>query len=262
MLCDLMGLPRSSYYYVPQSRDDGELRDAIERTCLRYTRYGYRRVTPVLKREQFRVGKERVRLLMRDMGLQVRQRRRKVSTTVSDGEVPYPNLLKGLGIQYPDHVWCGDISYIGLMDGSVAYLAILLDIYTRMIRGWALRRDLSELLTQEALSKALGTGHKPQVHHSDQGSQYTASKYCARLRDLGAEISMSAKGRAWENPFAESAIGHLKDEEVWIKEYVDFADAYTNLSYFLDVEYNHDRIHSALGYLTPAEFEAQYEAPK
>ena len=128
MLCDLMGLPRSSYYYVPQIRDDQELRDAIERTCSRYTRYRYRRVTPVLKREQFRVGKERVRLLMGEMGLQVRQRRRKVRTTVSEGEAPYPNLLKGLEIQYPDHVWCGDLSYIGLMDGSMAYLAILLDI--------------------------------------------------------------------------------------------------------------------------------------
>lgn len=259
MLCDLMGLPRSSYYYVPHPRDDRELRDAIERTCLRYTRYGYRRVTPMLKREQYRVGKERVRLLMGEMGLQVQQRRRKVRTTVSEGESPYPNLLKGLNIQYPDHVWCGDISYIGLMDGSTAYLAILLDIYTRMVRGWSLRRDLSELLTQEALSKALGTGHKPEIHHSDQGKQYTAHRYCARLRSLGTEISMSAKGRAWENPFAESAIGHLKDEEVWTKEYLDFQDAFSNLSYFLDVFYNHERIHSSLSYMTPAEFEAQYQ---
>jgi len=145
------------------------------------------------------------------------------------------------------------------MDGSTAYLAILLDIYTRMIRGWALRRDLSELLIQEALSKALGTGHKPNIHHSDQGSQYTAGQYCARLRDLEAEISMSAKGKAWENAFAESAIGHLKDEEVWTKEYVDFQDAYMNLSYFLDVFYNHERIHSSLNYMTLAEFETQYE---
>jgi putative transposase len=213
----------------------------------------------MLKREQYRVGEERVRLLMGEMGLQVRQRRRKVRTTVSEGEVPYPNLLKGLEIQYPDHVWCGDISYIGLMDGSIAYLAVLLDIYTRMIRGWSLRRDISELLIQEALSKALWTGHKPEIHHSDQGSQYKAHDYCARLRDLGTEISMSARGKAWENPYAESAIGHLKDEEVWTKEYVDFQDAYMNLSYFLDVFYNHERIHSSLNYMTPAEFEAQHK---
>ena len=262
MLCDLLDLERSSYYYVPQIRDDQELRSAIERTCLRYPRYGYRRVTPMLKREQCRVGKERVRLLMGEMGLQVRQRRRKIRTTVSEGEAPYPNLLKGLDIQYADHIWCGDISFIGLMNGSSAYLAILLDIYTRMIRGWALRRDMSELLIQEALSKALRTGHKPEIHHSDQGSQYKAHNYCSRLTSLGTEISMSAKGRAWENAFAESAIGHLKDEEVWTKEYTDFEDAFTNLSYFLDVEYNHNRIHSALGYLTPSEFEAQYGTRK
>ena len=116
--------------------------------------------------------------------------------------------------------------------------------------------------TQEALSKALQTGHKPEIHHSDQGSQYTASQYCARLRGLETEVSMSAKGRAWKNPFAESAIGHLKDEEVWTKEYIDFQDAFSNLSYFLDVSYNHERIHSSLNYLTPAEFEAQYEVER
>ena len=131
-----------------------------------------------------------------------------------------------------------------------------------MIRGWALRQNLSELLTQEALSKALQTGHKPEIHHSDQGTQYTAYGYCARLSSLGTKISMSARGRAWKNPFAESVIGHLKDEEVWTKEYIDFQDAYSNLSYFLEVFYNHERIHSSLGYLTPAEFEAQYETKK
>jgi transposase InsO family protein len=145
------------------------------------------------------------------------------------------------------------------MDGSMAYLAILLDIYTRMIGGWSLRRDLSELLTQEALTKALQTGHKPEIHHSDQGKQYTAHRYCSRLRSLGTEISMSAKSRAWENAFAESAIGHLKDEEVWLKEYIDFQDAFSNLSYFLDVFCNYERIHSSLSYMTPAEFETQYK---
>ena len=261
LLCGLLDLSRSSYYYLPAVRDDGELRYAIEQTCLRYTRYGYRRVTPLVKRKH-KVGKDRVRLLMKDMDLQVRKRRRKVRTTQSDDTCPYPNLLKGLDISYPDHVWCGDISYIGLMNGSMAYLAMILDIYTRMIRGWSLRLDLSEALTQESLAKALGTGHVPEIHHSDQGKQYTAHKYCARLRSLGTEISMSAKGRAWENPYAESAIGHVKDEEVWVKEYIDFQDAYSNLSYFLDVFYNHERIHSSLGYMTPAEFEAQYESHK
>ena len=121
---------------------------------------------------------------------------------------------------------------------------------------------MSEDLIQIALAKALATGHKPEIHHSDQGSQYNAHKYCKTLLSLGAEISMSDKGKAWQNPHVESVIGHIKDEEIWLKEYIDFEDAFTNLSYFLDVEYNHIRIHSALDYLTPAEFEAQYEAQK
>lgn len=261
LLCGLLDIPKSSYYYVPVVRDDGELRYAIEQTCLRCTRYGYRRVTPMVKKKH-KVGKDRVRLLMKDMDLQVRKRRRKVRTTQSDGTSEYPNLIKGLDISYPDHVWCGDITYIGLMNGSVAYLAIILDIYTRMIRGWSLRLDMSEILTQESLAKALSTGHVPEIHHSDHGSQYSAHGYCMALSSLDTQISMAAKGKAWENPFVESAIGHLKDEEVWVKEYIDFQDAYSNLSYFLDVFYNHERIHSSLGYITPAEFEAQYKSHK
>jgi transposase InsO family protein len=249
LLCGLLDMPKSSYYYVPVIRDDGGLRYAIEQTCLRYTRYGYRRVTPMVKKKH-KVGKDRVRLLMKDMDLQVRKHRRKVRTTQSNGTPEYPNLLKGLDIEYPDHVWCGDITYIGLMNGSVAYLAIILDIYTRMIRGWSLRLDMSETLTQESLAKALSTGHVPEIHHSDHGSQYGAHGYCMALSSLDTQISMAAKGKAWENPYVESAIGHLKDEEVWVKEYIDFQDAYSNLSYFLDVFYNHQRIHSSLGYIT------------
>jgi len=258
MLSNLIGMPRSSYYYIPGSHEKQEIRGFIERECLKYPRYGYRRITSILKRDGINIGKEHVRLIMKDMGLQVRHRRRKVKTTVSVGSAPYPNLLKNLDIVYPDHVWCGDISYISLANGSTAYLAILMDIYTRMIRGWSLRRDLSELLVLEALAKALQTGHIPVIHHTDQGSQYKSDIYGSRLLDLGVRLSMSGKGKAWENPYAESAIGHLKDEEIWLKEYSDFRDAYTNLSYFLDVFYNHKRIHSSLGYLTPAEFESQY----
>jgi len=258
MLCGLMDMPRSSYYYVSDRRDDMEIRNSIEHACLKHTRYGHRRIKSVLGIGGIHIGKERVRLLMKDMGLQVRRRRRKIRTTVNIGCAPYPNLLKNLDIAYPDHVWCGDISYIGLADGSTAYLAILMDIYTRVIRGWSLRRDLTELLVHEALTKALQTGHVPLIHHSDQGSQYKANSYDSRLLELDVKISMAGKGRAWEDPFAESVIGHLKDEEVWLKEYADFRDAYTNQCYFLDVFYNYERIHSSLGYMTPSEFESQY----
>jgi len=253
-----MDMPRSSYYYASDRHDDMEIRDSIEHACLKYPRYGHRRIKSVLQREGINIGKERVRLLMNDMGLQVRHRRRKIRTTVNIGCAPYPNLLKNLYIAYPDHVWCGDISYISLADGSTSYVAILMDIYTRMIRGWSLRRDLTESLVHEALTKALQTGHVPHIHHSDQGIQYKSDSYGSRLLELDGKISMAGKGRAWENPFAESVIGHLKDEEIWVKEYANFGDAYTSLSYFLDVFYNRERIHSSLGYLTPVEFESQY----
>ena len=128
MICKLMDMPRSNYYYVPDSRDDMEIRASIERACLKYSRYGYRRITSVLRREGIYIGKERVRLIMKDMGLQVHQRRRKIRITVNIGSTPYPNLLKNLDIVYPDHVWCGDISYIILADGTTVYLAILMDI--------------------------------------------------------------------------------------------------------------------------------------
>ena len=109
MLCNLIGIPKSSYYYVPGSHDDLKFRDSIERACLKYPRYGYRRIASVLRREGIYIGKERVRLIMKDMGLQVRRHRRRIRTTISIGSTPYPNLLKNLDIAHPDHVWCGDI---------------------------------------------------------------------------------------------------------------------------------------------------------
>lgn len=130
------------------------------------------------------------------------------------------------------------------------------------LRGWHLGRGLFEELTKQALVKALSTGHTPEIHHSDQGSQYTAHGYLAMLKNVDAQVTMATRRKAWENPFVESAIGHLKEEEVWQNEYENFEEAYARLSYFLDVFYNHERIHSSLGYLTPAEFEAQVESQK
>ena len=261
LLCNVIGLARSSFYYTCEVSDDQGLRKAIEGVCLHHCRYGYRRVTPMLHRGQYRVNHKRVLRLMKQMGLLVQPRRRKVLATEGKAhEPPFPNLLKGLKIKRPDQVWCADITYIFLANGSMLYLALVLDIFTRMIRGWALSRSLSGALTQEALFKAFQRGHRPQIHHSDRGSQYTAHSYCQGLWEVGAEISMASKGKAWENPFVESAIGHLKDEEVWQQEYVDLEDALVHLSHFLDVVYNHQRIHSALGYLTPGEFKEQFEA--
>ena len=196
---------------------------------------------------------------MGEMGLLVKRLRPPIHTTKSGkGKPLYPNLIKELEVTHPNQVWCGDITFIPLTNGKTAYLAVLIDIFTRMIRGWSLERDMSVKLIDQALDKALADGVSPEIHHSDHGGQYVAQSYYDRLVALDCQISMAGKGKPWENPFVESAIGHLKDELVWLEEYANFQHADDSLSYFLSVVYNHQRPHSSLGYLTPAEFEAQY----
>ena len=132
------------------------------------------------------------------------------------------------------------------------------DIFTRMVRGWSLEREMSVKLIDQALDKALAKGHQPEIHHSDRGGQYITNSYCQRLREIGCQISMSGRGKPWQNPFIEITIGRIKDEYILDEEYIDFHQAYDHLCHVLDWEYNHDRPHSSLGYLTPAEFETQY----
>ena len=198
---------------------------------------------------------------MAEMGLSVKRSRRKIQTTQSgEGKPLYPNLIKGLEITRPEQVWCGDITFIPLANGKTAYLAVLIDVFTRMVRGWSLERDMSVKLINQALDKALTKGVYPKIHHSDHGGQYVAKNYRDRLTPLNSRISMADKGKPWHNPFIESAIGHLKDELVWLEEFTDFQHAYESLSHFLSVVYNSQRPHSSLGYLTPTEFETQYQA--
>ncbi len=186
--------------------------------------------------------------------------RPKVQTTKSGkGQPLYPNLIKGLEITRINQVWCGDITFIPLSPDKMFYLAVLIDVFTRMIRGWELAKDMSVKLIDQALDKALAKGGCPEIHHSDHGGQYIAKSYCEKLISLNCQISMADKGKPWENPHVESAIGHLKDELVWLEEYTAFQQAYESLSHFLDIVYNYERPHSSLGYLTPAEFESQYQ---
>ncbi len=263
LLCELLELQRSSFYYTSTAADDSSLRKAIEEICLKQTRYGYRRITDRLNRRGIDVGEETVRHLMGEIGLLVRPLRRKIQTTQSKkGKPLYPNLIKNLEIVRPNQVWCGDITFIPLARGKTVYLAILIDVFTRAIRGWELDTNMSEQLVDQALDVALAKGISPEIHHSDHGGQYIAKGYCDQLIALNCQISMAAKGKPWENPFAESVIGHIKDELVWTEEFTDFQHAYNSLSHFLDVEYNYERSHSSLGYLTPVEFEAQYHEPQ
>ena len=167
----------------------------------------------------------------------------------------YPNLIRNLTLQYADQIWGSDFTYIRLHQEWV-YLAVILDLFTRSIRGWHLGRDMTEKLVTSALEKALMSHSAPTIHHSDQGVQYCATGYVTLLQNANIKVSMSAAGRPTENAFVERVIRTLKDEEVYLSDYEDFSDAQNRIGKFLDDVYNTKRIHSSLGYKTPAEFEA------
>ena len=256
-LCSLLGCAKSSYYYQAKQRDEAEDKAAIEAVAAVWPTYGYRRVTEQLRRQEWVINKKRVQRLMREMGLRVKTKRKARKTTNSDHDFPrYPNLVQGLEIVRPDQVWVSDITYIRLRQEFV-YLAVIMDVYTRSIRGWHLGRGLDQSLTLIALDRALAD-HRPEIHHSDQGIQYAATAYIQMLQAVDAEISMTESGEAWRNGYAERLIRTIKEEEVYLSDYEDYTDAVCQLGRFLNDVYIHKRIHSSLGYLTPAEFEERW----
>jgi len=258
LVCEALACPRSSYYYRSEPPDDAALRAAIRAVLADWPTYGYRRVTAQLQRQGWSVNRKRVRLLLREMGLQVKAKRTAVHTTDSEHSFPrYPNLVQGLSITRPDQVWVSDITYVRLRSDFV-YLAVIMDVFTRSIRGWQLGRSLDQSLTLGALQRAL-LGHTPQIHHSDQGVQYAATLYTQTLQDRQVRISMAEVGEAWQNGYAERLLRTIKEEEVALSDYESYADALRQIGRFLDDVYMHKRIHSSLGYLTPVEFEAQWQ---
>ena len=257
MLCGIMDCARSSYYYQPQEPNEAELKAAIEQVAAEWPTYGYRRVTKQLAREDWIVNHKRVRRLMAEMDLLVKIKRTTRQTTDSRHNHPrYPNLVQNLVIVRPDQVWVSDITYIRLHRDFV-YLAVIMDVFTRNIRGWLLGRGLDQSLTLIALGRALEKG-TPEIHHSDQGVQYAADAYTHKLTAVNTKISMAEVGAAWQNGYAERLMRTIKEDEVDLSEYLDYDDALQQLGRFLDVVYQHKRIHSSIGYLTPAEFEQQW----
>jgi putative transposase len=261
--CQLVGLSRSTYYHAPAAdTGDEALAEALHCEAGRHPTYGYRRLTAEVRREHQRfrrVNAKRVRRVMKTAGIAAKRRRRTRRTTNSvHGFQRYPNLMPGLTIMRPDQVWVCDIAAIQLANGAEVYLAIVLDVFTRTIRGWELARDLTHALTLGALERALRRG-VPEIHHSDQGVQYATPKYTQCLEARGVRLSMADVGQAWQNGYAERWIRTLREEEEQLTEYHDFADAYRQIDRFITTVYNRRRIHSALGYLTPAEFETQWQ---
>ena len=258
--CGVLGCPRSSYYHRSvESVEEAALRAAVKEVAAEWPTYGSRRITAQLRREGWLVNRKRVQRLMREMGLQGRVKRKKRRTTRSDHPFPrYPNRVQGLEVLRPEQVWVSDITYIRLRYDFV-YLAVLMDVFTRAIRGWHLGRSLDHSLTLTALERALALHPAPEIHHSDQGVQYAATEYTQVLLNAGVEISMADVGQAWQNGYAERLIRTIKEEEVDLSEYLDYTDAYRQIGRFLEEVYMHKRIHSSLGYLTPAEFEEQWQ---
>jgi putative transposase len=256
-LCEILGLARSSAYYQPRPDEGRPLRDALVEVAGQWPTYGYRRVTKPLQRHGHAVNTKRVRRLMHELGLVGKAPERKPRTTDSVHVYPrYPNLVEGLKVMRPDEVWVADITYIRLRKEFV-YLAVLMDVFTRCVRGWHLGRGLDQELTLVALRRAYEHGH-PEIHHSDQGVQYAATAYVELLSNRAVKISMASVGEPEENGYAERLMRTIKEEEVDLSEYETFGDARRGLGRFLEEVYNRKRIHSSLRYLTPVEFEGQW----
>jgi len=257
---EVLGLPRRTYYHEATRVDEGELKEAIEAIVREFPTYGTRRVTKQLRRAPYGmvVNWKRVQPMMREMGLKQPMKRRPCRTTDSEHSYPrYPNLVDGLVVTYPDQVWVSDITYIRLGSGLI-YLALIMDVYTRVIRGWNLSRWLDQQLTLTALKWAL-TNRVPTIYHSDQGMQYAASDYIDLLEGCHVQISMASQGSPEQNGYAERLICTTKEEEVGLsEEYSDFAAAYAQIGHLIEEVYQRKHIHSALEYITPVEFEAAW----
>lgn len=256
-LCQVFDINRSSFYYQPIDKPDDDLADAIAKLAAEHPTYGYRRITALLHRQGQIVNHKRVQRLMHQLNLVGKCPQRRCRTTNSNHSFKrYPNRVDGLRIERPNQVWVGDITYIRL-GSEFVYLAVLMDVFTRSIRGWQLGRSLETELTLMALKRAIASG-KPEIHHSDQGIQYAARAYTELLEACQIEISMAAVGEAWQNGYAERLMRTIKEEEVDLSEYRNFEEAYEQIGEFLEEVYSKKRIHSSLGYLTPMEFENQW----
>ena len=254
MVCKTLGVSRSSYYTIRNAgQGDNILLSAIDQVLLKWPFYGYRRVTHELKRKGYQVGETRVRRLLRQIEHSCSVGGAPIPTTYSQHEHPrYPNLIKHLKIDHLNQVWVADITYIRFRRKFI-YLAVILDAFSRGVRGWKLGRTMDKGLTKDALALALSAYPAPEIHHSDQGGQYATSEYTMMLP--GTKISMSAKGRPTENGTIERFIRTFKEEHIDYSEYERFNNAVEQIKYWLECEYMTERIHSSLAYVTPLEFE-------
>jgi transposase InsO family protein len=266
-MCELGQVSRSGLYrFDPECEradDDLDLRNEIQKIALEFPCYGRPRITAELKRRGWKVNHKRVARIMREDNLLCLRRKKFVTTTDSNhGLKVYPNLAGEMELTGIDQLWVADITYIRL-ETEFIYLAVVLDAYSRKAIGWSLDRTLEDDLAIAALQMAFRRRSPAEglTHHSDRGVQYASNDYTGLLKDHGVRISMSRKGNPYDNAFCESFMKTLKYEEVYRQEYRDLADAHASIERFIEKIYNGKRLHSALDYRPPIEFERSLIAP-
>jgi len=260
--CSGLGISRSGYYKIGPVAipDDSTVRGAIQKIALEFPYYGYRRITHEMHRRGQLTNHKKVLRIMREDNLLCIRKKFRVITTDSDHGLPvFPNLAKNVIVTKLNQLWVADITYIQLQREYV-YLAAVIERFSRKCIGWDLGRRIDAVLALNALTMAISKrksmGFGELVHHSDQGVQYASHEYVDLLKKQGIKVSMSRRGNPYDNAFAESFMKTLKAEEVYMKEYRNFDEAYVNLKEFIEEVYNSKRLHSSIGYMPPNEFEA------
>ena len=253
----------SSYYYDPKTNRsekeefDADIRGKVEQIRVELKGAGYRPLLRHLKRQGIEIGERRLRRILGESGLFIKPKRQFVSTTQSDHDcLVHPNLIAGMTIDNVNQVWATDITYIRISNGFI-FLAVVIDLYSRRVIGWALSKKIDRYLTLDALKMAILRRKPPGgvIHHSDRGVQYLCDDYVALLKENDFHISCSAKANPYDNAWVESFMKTLKHEEIYIGKYETYLDVVENLPYFLEEIYNKKRLHSSLDYLPPEEFE-------
>jgi len=262
----MIHLSRSTFYYKPKvsrlvkAKQDVDIQEAVERVHLEIPAAGYRPMLQYLRRQGMKVGERRLRRVMRENGLHAMFKRAFVRTTDSNHNYRvYRNLLPQMGVNDINQVWVADITYIRIQSAFV-YLAVILDVYSRRVVGWALSRKIDAKLTLGALEMAINDRKPPSgcIHHSDRGVQYLCDDYVELLKKNNFHVSHSAKGNPYDNAFAESFMKTLKVNEVHLWEYETYGNVLERIPTFIEQVYNRKRVHSALEYLTPEEFEKKW----
>jgi len=264
-MCELGKVSRAGFYRDWQERQPQEaemaIREAVQNEALRRRVFGYRRVTRELQKKGIAVGEGVVRRILRSDNLLAIRKRKFVATTDSaHGYTVYPNLAQYVQITAINQLWVSDITYLRL-GREFVYLAVVLDVFSRRVVGWSLGRSLQVALPLAALNRAIADRQPGRglVHHSDRGTQYASNEYVKRLEEAHMTISMSRPARPWENAYCESFMGTLKKEQIFCSRYSTMEELQQNIAEFIDEFYNRERLHSALDYLSPDQFEQNWK---